>query len=190
MNKKKILIVFIIIIIVIISVLIINNKNNNNKLIENYLIKNGFVKDEASTLYEKQISDINLKEFQDNTDNNIESTYEVLYFNTYDNKLTKNLMDYINNLLREYTAEYNYVDKSVEYNYRLRYEEMNLLLEGTYKKETDDFTCDIIYAYNIESTDTKSTICDKLKNNATQFYYEAETLFKSSKIRKYITNID
>ena len=53
---------------------------------------------------------------------NINSTYEVLYFNSSKYQLSKDLITYNNGIIKNFTPTYDYATDKIEYNYRVNFD--------------------------------------------------------------------
>lgn len=188
MNKKnKIKIIIIIIITIIIAtILILNLTQNKDKQIINYLKALNFTSDENSYFYSKQISQNSLEEHNNNIKNNIESEYEILYFNTNIYTLTKNKISYNDGITKDFTPIYNYTNDKMTYTYRINLNNTNIIMEGIYDIETKEFTCNVSFAYQIDIEKSKDEICNKVKKDIEVFEYETKTLIENPKLLQYI----
>ena len=169
-NKKKIKIIIILIIIIIIMLLIISkitNKKDSKNVVKNYIEKKGFSQVEKSNIYSKIISNTTLDEYFENTENNIATEYQVLYFNLSDYKLSKTYMEYKDNVYRYYTPTYDYKTNTIEYEYEISIEDGYINLTGSYNVKSKKITCNIGNSKNINtnSENLKEAICNKILYN-------------------------
>lgn len=180
MNKKNKIIIAVIAVILLVIALIIyfsSDKTVNKKIIKNFT-DIGFVNHSNSFLYSKQLSNINLEQHNNNVKNKIESTYEILYFNSNTYELTKDKISYNNGITKNFTPTYDYTNRKVIYNYRINFNNTNILVEGSFDNETKTFVCNSNFAYNIDMTESKQDICNKLKIEIENFSYEAKKYYK------------
>ena len=186
-NKKKIKIIIILIIIIIIMLLIISkitNKKDSKNVVKNYIEKKGFSQVEKSNIYSKIISNTTLDEYFENTENNIATEYQVLYFNLSDYKLSKTYMEYKDNVYRYYTPTYDYKTNTIEYEYEISIEDGYINLTGNYNVKSKKITCNIGNSKNINtnSENLKETICNKILYNTKDFGIEALELMSNSTV--------
>ena len=186
-NKKKIKIIIILIIIIIIMLLIIpkiTNKKDSKNVVKNYIEKKGFSQVEKSNIYSKIISNTTLDEYFENTENNIATEYQVLYFNLSNYKLSKTYMEYKDNVYRYYTPTYDYKTNTIEYEYEISIEDGYINLTGSYNVKSKKITCNIGNSKNINtnSENLKETICNKILYNTKDFGIEALELMSNSTV--------
>ena len=188
MNKKKIIIITSIIAILLIIILFINLSKNPQKEIITYLQSIEFINKDTTNLYAKQISKNNLEKHNNNIQNNIESEYEVLYFNTDTYELTKNKTTYQDEITKDFTSTYNYTNNNLNYTYRINYNNTNIIMEGTYNINNKRFTCEPTFSYQIDIEKSKKDICNKIELEVELFSYETQTLFDNPKLLDYMKN--
>ena len=186
-NKKKIKIIIILIIIIIIMLLIIpkiTNKKDSKNVVKNYIEKKGFSQVEKSNIYSKIISNTTLDEYFENTENNIATEYQVLYFNLSNYKLSKTYMEYKDNVYRYYTPTYDYKTNTIEYEYEISIEDGYINLTGSYNVKSKKITCNIGNSKNINtnSENLKEAICNKILYNTKDFGIEALELMSNSTV--------
>lgn len=182
MNKKVkigIIIFSIFLILLIISSLI--KKFSENKVV-NYIESIGFVQDDSSSLFFKQISDLSFEDYNNKKNNDINASYEMLYFNTYTYQLTKDKLEYSNKITKSFNPTYDYINDSLIYTYRINLNDTNIIIDGEYSAEDDNFTCNIVFSYNIDIDSAFKDICEKIKYDVKDFNYEAITLIKKASI--------
>lgn len=188
MNKKKIIIITSIIALLLILILIISLfKNPQTEIIE-YLQSIEFVNENTTNLYSKQISNNTLEQHNKNIENNIESEYEILYFNTDTYELTKNKIAYKDEITKDFTPTYNYKNNKLNYIYRINYNNTNIIMEGTYNINNKTFTCIPTFSYQIDIEKSKKDICNKIKLEVELFSYETQTLFDNPQLLDYMKN--
>ena len=79
MNKKKVIIIIGILVAIVIILRVLTFKTTTKRL-ENYLIDNGFVKED--NMYSKKLTDDSLDEYYDYKSEGIDSFSETLYFDS------------------------------------------------------------------------------------------------------------
>lgn len=184
-KNKKILIVLGILLIILILFIVITKKPTS-KIIEEYLLTKDFVKEENSTLYTKTISDISLDKFEENISNKIDSTYEKLSFNLDNYQLTKVEKKYEDEIFTTFTPTYYYSTDKLNYIYRITLNSTNVILEGSYDYNTDDFICETTYAHDIDIDKSEAAFCEKIKYDVKDFYFEALNLITNAKLLEYM----
>lgn len=182
-NKKKVVIGLIIIAIAILAINIADN-NRSTPTIENYLKSNGFTNEGESTLYYKQISDINRDEFQRKMNNKKAAIYETIYFNTANNQLNKTKMTYEDGIYETFSPTYDYANQKLTYNHRFVYNNANVIFEGDYNLKSGKFTCKNNFHYKFDIEEGKDYICNKIKYDVEDFKEEAQNLIANKELLK------
>lgn len=179
--RGKLLIILIIIFTILVLLRFITREDKSDK-IGNYLISKGFIKEEDSTLYHKQLSDMTINEYEDKVNNKQNSTYEMLYFNTNNYNYMKDKMTYEDDISKSFNPTYNYKDNTLTYVYRINMYNTNIIIEGEYDTNTEEFTCNSTFASEINIDNAENDICDSIKYDVIDFSYEALTLITSTDI--------
>lgn len=182
MKKKIIIITLAFIAILLTTVLILNLKKDTKTQITNYLSNIGFDKYGNSFLYIKQTSENNLEDYNKDIEQNIETEYEVLYFNVDTFELTKDKMTYNDGITKNFTPTFNYSNDNLTYTYRIKYNNSNIIMEGTYYIETKYFTCKPAFSHQMDIEKTKKAICNKIELEMKIFEYEINTLIENPKL--------
>lgn len=178
-TRSKILIIVLIVFIILVLLRFIMREDKSDK-IGNYLISKGFVKEEDSTLYHKQVSNITRDEYDNKINNKENSSYEMLYFNTYNYHFIKDKMTYEDDISKSFNPTYNYQDNTLTYIYRINLYNTNIIIEGSYDIDTEEFTCNPTFASEIDIDNAENDICNSIKYEVIDFSYEALTLITSS----------
>lgn len=184
MNRKKIIITVSIIVGVLLLLLVVflvnmSKPNNERKLIK-YITQIGFSED--GTMYFKQISKLNLGEYEKLQKDSLDAEYEILYFDVYNKELIKEQKVYNGEIDKDFTAFFDYTDNSLEYIYRIRLNDTNIVMQGTFSLTTEEFTCEPSLSYLLNMENSKKDICNKVKLDAQLFGYEAKTLITEKEI--------
>lgn len=163
--------------IVIVALIIIfhfyNDYDVKSKFI-NYINKKGYVNNDGSNLYYKNVGDSSLEGFNYSVEIKDNSYYEVNYFDVDEILFKKNRRDYIDGMESNLNLSYSYKTKNITYSYRaVLDQESTLIYSGEYlfNKGKFEFTCNKEYVYQFN--DDNSIVCDKLKNDVINFYDEA-----------------
>ena len=180
-TRGKILVIILIIFIILVLLRFIMRENKEDK-IGSYLISKGFLKEEDSTMYHKQVSDITIEEYENKVNNKENTTYEMLYFNTYNNHFIKDKMIYEDDITKSFNPTYNYKDDTLTYVYRINMYNTNIIIEGSYNNNTEEFICNPTFASEIDIDNAKEDICNSIKYDVVNFNYEALTLITSTDI--------
>lgn len=184
--KKNIIITIISVLILLVIVLIIKLINTPERQLERLLKSQDFTNYNNSYLYTKQISTNNIKTHNQNVQNNIESEYTVLYFNIKNYQLTKDTIYYSDGILKNLTPTYDYTNNTLTYNYRIYYNNINIIFKGIYDINTKKFTCEPTYSYQINTENSKETICNKVKAEIENFSYETRTFIEDYSLLQYM----
>lgn len=180
-KRSKILVIILIVFIILVLLRFIMREDKTDK-VGNYLINKGFVKEEDSTLYHKQISDISSEEYQNKVDNKENATYEMLYFNTGNYHFIKDKRSYEDDIEKEFNPTYDYHNETLTYVYRIYIYNTNVIVEGSYNPKTEDFICNSTFASDIDIDRAEGDICASVKYDAQDFYDEVLMLITSSEI--------
>lgn len=190
MNKKNKIIIIVAVAILLVIVMIIyfsGDKNKYKKIIKEFT-DIGFINQDNSFLYSKQISDLNLEQYNEKVKMNVNSRYEVLYFNSSKYQLSKDLITYNNGITKNFTPTYDYSSDKIEYNYRVNFDNTNIFIEGSYDNINKTFICNTKFAFNIDIDETKEDICNKLKLDVENYSYQATSFIKNKDLLNYIRN--
>ena len=160
-HKKAIIIIGIIIIIILILNIYLNSDKVVSSNLKNYIINKDFKLDKDGILYEKILSDNTYEEYQNDINNNKESSYQVLLFDIYNYQLTENLYNYTNGINSFLSATYDYTNEKLTYNYRTTYKTSNIIFSGSY--DDDDFTCNNEYAFDAYIKGSEDDYCELIE---------------------------
>lgn len=181
-NKKKI-IILIIVLLLCVFISIVLNGSPDKKIIK-YFKNIGFYNDNNGILYYKQVSDIDENVFNNNVSNNIDSNYEKFIFDISNYELLDINMEYDDGVLSDFSGTYNYATNSVDYNYRVTYNNTNIIVNGKY--EEDDFSCNYTFVHDFDIDKSSDVICENAKSYCESFSFEARNLIKNNKILDYL----
>ena len=173
--SNKLLIFSIIVIVLLLIFYFYNVLTIKNRFI-NSIEKLGYSKLNDSNLYYYNVGDIKLDNFNYYLGNNIESYYEMNYFDVDDMVFKKNIRDYSDNNYSLINEIYDYKNNSVNYSYRLvSNNEATLIFSGKYLLENSKFifTCNRDYRYQFDVNEDDELICNYLKVKVLDFYDEA-----------------
>ena len=186
-------IIFIVIFALLFSVLLVLTNDevvdkNNKEVIVDHIKEEGFEYDEDSDCYKKNIADNTLDNYYKSVADNKKTSYEELYFylnqqrlnlktEEYENVyyLNKVKMDYENNINRSYSSDYNLVDESISYKYEVSIYSSSIILSGTYDKDSDKFTCEVVSNKDMEQSDT-DTFCVRAEYETNLFLQQVNDL--------------
>ena len=187
---KRIKRIVIVVAIVLVLVLFFNrDKNEDNKIVK-YLIKADFASYNDTSLYKKQISEYNLEQYNKGVDDNIDSEYEVMYFNIDTYRLTKDKISYSDGITKNFTPEFDYMNDKLSYTYRINFSNTNVIIEGIYNIKTNEFTCEPTFVYQFEFESSKEDICNKVKLDVEDFEYEVKQLIPNVDLLNYMKKKD
>lgn len=178
---KKILIVVLVIVGFIVLLRLLSYKSPQEK-IDKYITGKGFSKESNSTLYYKKISKLSREEFNSDRDSGIDSEYEMLYFNIDTYQLLKDKLSYSSEIDSSFNPTYDYTNNKLTYDYRVVMNETNIIIKGDYNMETEEFTCERVFASQVDMKSVQETLCNKIKYDVEEFKYEALTLIDNSRI--------
>lgn len=186
MNKKQKIIILISIIIIVIIIFINIFINKPERKLIKYIKNLDFINHENSFIYEKQTSEYNLEEYNKKVEKNNDAEYEILYFNTNTYELTKDKMTYSNGINKNFTPTFNYTNDKLTYTYRINFDNVNVIIEGSYNIETEEFTCNPTFYYQIDIEQIENDICNKIKYEVETFKYETLTLIQKPELLNYM----
>ena len=169
-KMKKIIKLLLAFVVIILAFNIITHKSTSEK-VEKYITTKGFTHTNDSKLYYKQISKLNLAEYNKNVANNKEAVYENLCLDAKNYNLTMTRKEYLSNIETDFTPKYDYIKEVITYSYKIIIKDVSLIYEGEYVKDYDNFTCENIYSSGIDVSDSNSTYCEKIKYDLENFYY-------------------
>lgn len=172
------------IVVILGIVLIINITMTPDKKIIKYIKAADYINYADTSIYSKQISENNIDQFNKDIKLNKESIYEINYFNTETLQLTKDKIIYKDGITKNITSTFDYTNNNLTYNYRIYYNNMNILIEGTYDINTKKFTCEPTYSYQIDIDKSIEDICNKIEFEIENFSYEAKILIKDPTLIK------
>ena len=179
MNKKKVIIIIGILVAIVIILRVLTFKTTTKRL-ENYLIDNGFVKED--NMYSKKLTDDSLDEYYDYKSEEIDSFSETLYFDTNSFQLIKMSFDYSDNVELYFNPTYNYTNDNLTYNYEINMNSTSVMIEGSYNSSENIVTCDIVSSKNINLNFDKENICGKVEFDVREFYDDAGNVIKDKKL--------
>lgn len=177
MNKKKLLFIILGIVLVIILILYFTGKKDISEKLNNYLLKNDFYNTENMYVLEKQISILNEEEFKENVSNNIDSEYDLLFFNTYSFELYRDYRNLFDNVTISFLPRYNYVSEELTYIYRITSGNSNTIISGSYND--NNFVCDVTFSSEEGINNIKNDICNSIEYEIKDFKYTASALINS-----------
>ena len=185
MSKKTLfMLIFLFLIIVILILVKITEVPMNDKIIS-YLEKNNYVL-KSENLYFKQISQLNLADYNYYKSKKFNSTYEVNNFSLADYQLTKSINEYQDEVENILDLIYDYTNSSLIYTYRINYKNSNIIYKGSYDETNNNFICQKEFSYGMNNNNLETTICEKIKYQIINFYYEATTFFTNPELVSYM----
>ncbi len=186
LTKYKRVIIFIL--VIVITTFVYNTlssmQKNVQKKVENYVKYNGFKLDDDKVLYKKEIE--SMKAVYDvDKKNNVNTSYEALYFDVYSYNLIDNLSIYKDGVEMNYIASKDWKEDVINYTFTSYYLDSNIVVTGTYNE--NDFTCNIDYSH--ENTIYNTTdFCEDIKYYSKNFDKLITKTFRSMKIINYMKN--
>jgi uridine kinase len=190
MNIRKIIILAIIALLAVAGTLRLITYKKPLDRIKNNLISLGFTPEEDNIIYYKQLSDLSESEYNINKNQNIDSTFDILYFNTSIFELTETKLEYSSEVSTSFIPVYNYQNNSLKYNYRITYNSTTVIYEGEYDLDDKTLTCNNIYAHDINLPTNENNICEEVKTNIDNFTLEIDKLITSQKLLNYMKKSD
>ena len=171
------LIIIVVIIIIIGILLVVFSEKPENKILK-YIKSLEFINSDDTFLYSKQISKNNLEQHSKNVEENIDSEYEILYFNINTYQLTKDKISYSDGITKNFTPTLDYTNNNLRYTYRISLDNTNVIMEGSFNMDTEEFTCTPSFSYQIDIENSKKDICNKIKYDVESFNIKALKIFK------------
>lgn len=179
---------------VLIGLFIITNVKDDNKsfdskeIIRDHIKEEGFSFDENSDCYKKSITNNTLTDYYQLIDEKKKASYEELYFylnqqrlnlesEKYENVyyLNKLKMEYENDIYRNYSSDYNLVDKMITYKYDVTMFSSTLIVSGTYDEENNKFTCEIASNKGMDEA-SKDVFCTRAEYETNLFLQQIKDL--------------
>ncbi len=180
-NKKKIIIVTFVVVFVLL-LLLVSFQSPSDK-VGKILRKNGYTNETGSSLYSKQISTLNLSQFNQKVKLGDSAVYEENYFDVTNYQFIKNKMEYSDGIQTNFTPKYDYTNGGLTYTYRVIINEnSNVIFEGNYNSDTNAFACENTYAYDFDLSGNENIFCDKIEQNVKDFYLEMTSVIKNSSL--------
>lgn len=187
-KKKKILLVGIILFAIIIAILYFTTDKDISNKVVNYIEKLGFTNTDDVNIYSKLVSSYDIDDFNNYVKENQDVEYEKMFFNVESFEFYKDQRSYFNGVTTSFLPIYNYTNNELKYSYRINSNNLNIIINGTYEKENDYFSCNVTFSSDEGINDKKNDICESLNYKIKDFYYEAFTLIQSSSILDEIEN--
>jgi len=186
MNKKTklFILVGVVVLIILLAIKVSGPKTPNEKVTKYFVNKLGFSNTDGSNLYSKQNSKIDFEEYERRVGNNLDSEYEIVYFNSDNYQLTMSNITYSNGITKDFTPVYSYSDNKITYIYRIKYNTANAIVEGSFDAKSGEFVCKPTFAYNIDIKNGQVDVCNKVKVVVEDFDYYARTLINNPEILK------
>jgi len=173
MNKKKKLVIFVFFIVILFLVIIkIFGTKRVDEKIKEYISVKGFSQVDESTMYKKELSNISIDSFFENSDKDIDSEYSVLYFDVSNYVLSKINMGYSNDVYTYFSSKYDYTDDALHYEYELTKDDKYINLSGNYDINSKEFSCLVNSYKNMNKNEGHSVFCDKVKYDVLDFSVE------------------
>lgn len=178
--------------LIILFIITGNNKQNKSldekQIIRDYIKEEGFYFDEDSDCYKKNISDNTLDDYYLLIKDKKKALYEELYFyldqqrlnletEKYENVyyLNKVKMEYEGDIYRNYSSDYNLVDKVITYKYDVTMFSSSMIVSGTYDEEKDEFTCEIASNKDMNES-SKNVFCTRAEYETNLFLQQIRDL--------------
>lgn len=178
LSKKKLIVIVSVLILILLLILVLFQSPSDRVI--KILKKNGYINEKGSSLYFKQISDLNLEEFNKKVDNGEFSVYEENYFDTKQYQFIKNKMEYFDNIRTNFTPKYDYTNGKLTYTYRVIINEnSNVIFEGNYNSDTDSISCENTYSHDFYLEGNEDIFCKKIEQNVKDFYLEMTSVIKN-----------
>lgn len=178
-DRKKILMVILGIIAFFVLLNLVTYRSTTERVVK-YITRLGYQNDGESSLYSKQITDINLDQYFSQVEKKSTAKYEVNYFNVKEYQFIKNVMEYSDGIESTFSPKYDYKVEKLSYTYRIVIRDSSsVIFEGEYDASREDFTCENTYMYQFDLIGNEEALCNKIRFDVENFYYE---------MRKLITN--
>ncbi len=182
-DKKK-LIVLVVILVIVVGFNIFSNSRNG---FDKFLANRGFYLDDDKAFYYKQISDTSISDYEEDKKNNVESSYDYMYFDKYSKKLSEVINEYYDKYESSLNLNYKFSSDKLNYVYRINYEDVNMIIKGSYDNNTDEFKCDREFFHSVNITD-KQDFCDNALYYIKSFYTIKDKIFTKEDVKKILNN--
>ena len=177
LNKKYIIIIVVVVFILLLFLLSFQSPTDR---VGRILRKNGYVNEKNSSLYSKQISNLNLEQFNQKMKLGESAVYEENYFDASEYQFIKNKVEFSDDIQTNFTPKYDYVTGYLTYTYRVIINEnSNVIFEGNYNSGTNAFVCENTYAHDFDLSGNENIFCDKIEQNVKDFYLEMTSVIKN-----------
>jgi len=182
--KRVILLVSIVVVTIFIFNRISNTQKNVRNKVEDYIKFQGFKLDSDKILYKKDIQ--SKKEvYEVDKKNNVNTSYETMYFNIYSYDLIDNLSVYNKGVETVFIGTKDFSKDMIIYSYNTYYKNSNVIFSGEYT--SDSFTCNLGYEYS-SIVKNKEEYCSIIKKYVENFDKNTKKTFRSMKIINYMKN--
>ena len=176
LNKKYIIIIVVVVLILLLFLLLVQSPTDR---VGRILRKNGYVNEKNSSLYSKQISNLNLEQFNQKVKLGESAVYEENYFDASEYQFIKNKMEFSDDIQTNFTPKYDYVTGYLTYTYRVIINEnSNVIFEGNYNSDTDSISCENTYSHDFYLEGNEDIFCKKIEQNVKDFYLEMTSVIK------------
>ncbi|MBE6138369.1 MAG: hypothetical protein E7173_01320 [Firmicutes bacterium] len=182
--RKYIILLIIVIVVAALLVIASSMGDSNYKSIEKYLKYIGFTKYEDTNLYLRQESEYDADKHEANVKKGVSSEYTMLSFNIEDYHLTKDRNVYKDLVNTSYVLTYNYNTGNVDYNYRINFQNSNVLIEGIFDVQRQQFKCNPTFSYQLDLPKVQQIMCKQIKYEVDIFVKEAQEMIDIEKIQK------
>lgn len=178
LNKKNIIIVTFVVVFVLLLLLVFFQSPSDR--VARILRKNGYTNEKGSSLYSKQVSTLNLSQFNQKVKLGDSAVYEENYFDSSKYQFIKNKMEYSDNIRTNFTPKYDYITGYLTYTYRVIINDnSNVIFEGNYNYGTNAFVCENTYTHEFEIEGNEDIFCNKIEQNVKDFYLETMSVIKN-----------
>lgn len=149
-----------------------------------YVTFNDYYNENGGYLYYKTISSNSLEKYNYDVDNGNASYYEVNYFDINARSFNKIIREYDNGIESSLNSSFSFKNRVINYSYRaVLNQEATIIYSGSLKNgDRDTFTCSKDYSYLMDVSDYDSDICNTVKNNIIDFYYESINSIKNDSL--------
>lgn len=179
--------IILVILLLLLGFLMVGGKSLDERLVL-FIEKKGFQNEGDSSLYYKTTSDDNYDSYQEKSKNDINSVYEAFCFDVNNYRISKQYMSYDDGIVTNFTPLYDYKTDALTFTYRVVGGDANFIFEGSYSHDDDEFVCKNIYS-SLEIESEEGIICDKIRYDVEDFYYEMIDIVNQVKLVKWMKNI-
>ena len=155
--------------------------------LKEYISNRGFILEDDETFYYRKISNNTKEKYEEDKKNNINSNYDYLYFDIYNNKLNEEINEYNDKYETSLNINYSFPTNNLEFIYRIHFDnKTNIIFKGKYDEQEANYICEKEFSNEKIEDNIQKDFCENASYYVDSFVEIKNKIFQNKKIVKYL----